>query len=385
VNKKTVVFVDDEPKILKGLRRTLDPLRDDWEMLFAESGAQALEILGQTKVTALITDMRMPGMSGFELLQTVHQSFPSVIRAILTGQPDRKDFSQIMAVSHYLLWKPAKFEELNVLLNIIKDTCNSLHDENLLQLVGGINCLPSLPPLYNRLIHLIEDQMASSAIIAAIIEEDMSMTAQVLKLVNSAYFNVKRRVESIQDAISYLGMDILSQLVLAQNLFSQCSEQESRTFRLAELWQHSLCTASMAKAIASSMENKSAFMANRAYLAGLLHDIGKLVLIRHLPDTYIKILQHVQQSGKSQIEVEDELLGVDHAVIGGYLIALWGLPHNIVEATTLHHRTSMRVDLGKVSPVLEAVWHANRICHGDCTQSQKYQEIIERSDAATRQ
>lgn len=378
MNKKTVVFVDDEHRILNGLRRTLYPLRDDWDMLFAESGAQALEILEQTRATALITDMRMPGMSGFELLQTVHQSFPSVIRAILTGQPDRKDFSQIMAVSHYLLWKPAKFEELNVLLNIIKDTCDSLHDENMLQLVGGINCLPSLPPLYNRLNSLIEDQVASSATIAATIEEDMSMTAQVLKLVNSAYFNVKRRIESIQDAISYLGMDMLSQLVLAQHLFSQCSEQESRTFELAELWQHSLCTASMAKAIVSNIENKSAPMANRAYLAGLLHDIGKIVLMRHAPDTYKKILQHMQQSGKSQIEVESELLGVNHAVIGGYLVALWGLPHYIVEATTLHHRTSMIEDLGKVTPVLDAVWHANRICRRDCTQSQKYQGIIER-------
>jgi len=373
--KKTILFVDDEPMILNGLRRILYPLLKDWNMLFVESGAKGIEVLEQTEIYVVVADMRMPGMNGFELLQTVRKRFPSVIRVMLTGQPDRDVYCEVMAVCHYFLWKPARFEDLQVLFNSIRELDISLHDRKLLHLIGGITSLPSLPPLFDRLMDLIESQETSATQIAEVINEDIAMAAQILKLVNSVFFNLSRRIETIHEAVSYLGLDILRQLVLAQHLFAQCSEQERVTFKLDELWQHSLCTATLAKAIAEN-DNVSVATSNSAYLAGLLHEIGKLILIRHLPDIYGEILQEVKLQGKSQVQTESERLGTNHAIIGGYLTSLWGLPHTITEAVALHHDTPISPELCRMSPVLEAVWHANRICRGNCLQSQKYQIVI---------
>jgi HD-like signal output (HDOD) protein/ActR/RegA family two-component response regulator len=375
MTKKTILFVDDEPNILSGLRRMLYPLLKDWNMLFVESGANALEILEQSDVNVLVSDMRMPGMNGFELLQTVRKRFPRVIRVMLTGQPDKNVYCEVMAISHYFLWKPAKYDDLKVLFDSIRDLGVSLHDKKLIQLIGGISSLPSLPPLFDRLMELIESQETNITQIAAVINEDIAMAAQILKLVNSAFFSLSRRIETIQEAVAYLGLDILRQLVLAQHLFAQCSKQERITFKLDELWQHSLCTATLAKAIAES-DNASVAIGNSAYLAGLLHEIGKLILIRHLPDIYKEILQEVQQQGRSQVQAESERLGTNHAIIGGYLASLWGLPHPITEAMSLYHDTLLSPEICKMSPVLEAVWHANRVCRGDCSQSGKYQNVI---------
>jgi len=375
MTKKTILFVDDEPNILSGLRRMLYPLLKDWNMLFVEDGAKAIEILEQSDITVLVSDMRMPGMNGFELLQTVRKRFPRIIRVMLTGQPDKDVYCEVMTISHYFLWKPAKYDDLKVLFDSIRDLEVALHDKKLIQLIGGINSLPSLPPLFDRLMELIENQETNTNQIAAVINEDIAMAAQILKLVNSAFFSLSRRIETIQEAIAYLGLDILRQLALAQHLFAQCSEQERTTFKLDELWQHSLCTATLAKAIAEN-GNVSGTIGNSAYLAGLLHEIGKLILLRHLPEIYAEILQEVQQQGKSQVQAESERLGTNHAIIGGYLTSLWGLPHNITEAVSLHHDTYPTPEICRMSPVLEAVWHANRICRGNCSQSEKYQVVI---------
>jgi HD-like signal output (HDOD) protein len=376
MNKKHILFVDDEPMILNGLRRMLHPLRTCWTMHFADSAAKALELLAEQEVAVVVSDMRMPGMNGFELLKIIFKQWPQVIRVMLTGQPDKDIYCEVMTVSHYFLWKPARFEDFRLLLDTIHDLDAALQDPNLTQLLGGIVALPSLPPLFHRLTDLIEHQQTTDAQIAAVLTEDAAMAAQILKLANSAYFAPTPHIETIEDAVSYLGLETLQQLVLTHHLFSQCSDAERAAYQLDQLWRHSLYTATLAKVIAATLSDDRVTQ-NNAYLAGLLHEIGKLVLIRHLPETYSAVLRQVQEQGLSQIEAESALIGSNHAVIGGYLTALWGLPRPIIEAVTMHRSTPVPSATCKISPVLEAVWHADRICHGDCSQSAQYQDVAE--------
>lgn len=377
MSKNTVLFVDDEPKVLNGLRRMLYPLQNDWNMLFAESGTEGLEILAQMKVTILISDMRMPIMNGFELLQTVFRRFPEVIRVMLTGQPNKDTFCDVATISHYFLWKPANYKDLKALFDTIRDRDASLHTEQLLQLLGGINSLPSSPPVFDRLMELIESQEIDNTKIAAVINEDISMTAQILRLAHSISFGQSRQIETVQEAVSHLGLNILRQLILEKNLFSRCSEQKRNTFQLDKVWQHSLDTATLAKALAER-DNETAATCNSAYIAGLLHNIGKLILIRHLPEIYAEILEDNKQHEKNQTKIESERLGANHAIIGGQLASLWGLPHTITEAISLHHAPLLLPEISRTPPVMNAVWHANRISKGDYSQSIKYQDVIAR-------
>ena len=376
MGRKTILFVDDEPKILKGLQRILYPLKKEWNILLAESGAQALELLEQNPVDVVVSDMRMPVMNGMQLLSIIQKRYPKIVRVMLTGQPDRDMYCEVMTVSHYFIWKPASYEDLKALFEGIRELDAHLHDEKLLGLIGGMTSLPSLPALYVKLTEMLKNEESTTAEIAEIIEQDMAMTAQILKLVNSAFFGLSRRLNSLQEAVSYLGVDILRQLVLVHHLFSECSQSEVCRYHLETLWDHSLCTANLAREIAVSNENAD-FICNSAYLAGLLHDIGKLVLIRHLPGVYKEIIEEVKQ-GASQEIAENNKVGTNHAVIGGYLSLLWGLPYTVTQGITCHHQPSIAVEIEKFSPIAEAVWHANRLCKGDSSQSEKYQQLAQK-------
>jgi hypothetical protein len=234
-------------------------------------------------------------------LQTARKHYPQIIRVTLTGQPDKDVYCDVMTISHYFLWKPAKLEDLKILFDSIQNQDNALHDKTMIRLIGGITALPSLPPLF-------------------------------------------------------------------EYLFAQCSKKERGTFRLDELWQHSLCTATLAKAIAE-IGNGNAAIGNSAYLAGLLDEIGKLIHIMHLPEIYAEILQEVHQQGKSQVQIESNRLGTNHAIIGGYLTSLWGLPYTITEAVSLHlYRRACRPGFATPGPSGDdpAPVTAGLILFGDC-------------------
>jgi len=375
MTRKQVLFVDDEPKILKALRRVLYPVQKQWQLFFAESGAEALAILARQPIDVLVTDMQMPGMNGLELLKQSRLLSPRVVRVMLTGQPSRELFCEVLTVCHYFLWKPVNNQELINLLEGISDLDSSLRDERLLALIGGMTSLPSLPVLYTRLTDLLNCEQSNAAQIAAVVNEDMAMAAQVLKLVNSAYFGISRQFSSLQEAVAYLGLDILRQLVLVHHLFSECTSSAICKFHLEVLWQHSLCTARLAKAIAETKSQDPHFGQN-AYMAGLLHDIGKLVLIRHLPEIYAAVLARCGH-GHCQIDCEEELLGTNHASIGGYLSSLWGLPHTVTQVLTFHHHDMTTEERVRLYPVSEVVWHADRLCNNDGARSENYRHLLE--------
>lgn len=375
MTRKRVLFVDDELKILKALRRVLYPIQEEWEVLFAESGMEALSVVAQGHVDVLVTDMRMPGMNGLTLLKESKRLYPRTIRVMLTGQPSRDLFCEVLTVCHYFLWKPVDNQDLITLLTGIAEMDSVLRDEHLLSLIGGMASLPSLPTIYTRLTMMLENEDGDASAIAAVVGEDMAMTAQVLKMVNSAYFGLSRKFSSLEEAVAYLGIDILRQLVLVHHLFSECSGSAICKFHLEGLWAHSLCTAKLAKEICDS-NHQIPNIGYNAYVSGLLHDIGKLVLIRHLPYKYGQILEKCGHD-HWQIDCEEQMLGTNHASIGGYLASLWGLPHMVAQVLTCHHHDMASEDSARLYPVTEAVWHADRICNGFREKSEKYHHLFE--------
>jgi len=370
---KTILFVDDERKVLNGLRRMLYPLRNSWDTLIVESGAEALRILAQMPVAILVTDMRMPGMNGLALLEEVRRRHPETVLVMLTGQPDKNLYCEVMAISHYFFWKPTRLEDFEALLARIAELDAVVGGEKLAALIHSIDTLPSLPDIYVQLTALLKQENIGSSQIAAVIEQDMAMAGQLLKLVNSAYFSLSHTIDSMTEAVNYLGLEMVRNLVLAQHLFVQCSPEEHRQFDILPLWRHSLHVAGLAKQLVSPA-GENCPLHNLAYLAGLVHDIGKLILIRALPGTYRQVLNECARSGRDQHEVELELLGTDHAALGGYLATLWGFPRVIAEAVALHQRATP-LDPASSSPVPEAVWHANRLIHGNFSLSAHYREI----------
>jgi HD-like signal output (HDOD) protein len=171
--------------------------------------------------------------------------------------------------------------------------------------------------------------------IGALVGRDIAMTAQVLKLANSAFFGLPRVLASAEEAVTYLGLETIKALVLSINSFSQYEKAETGPLKIESLWNHSTEVASSAKHI-SKLEGEDARAIDQAFTAGMLHDIGKLVLAVNLPAEYAEAMR-LAQSGIELPLAEHSVLGATHADVGGYLIGLWGLPVPVVEAVALHH------------------------------------------------
>jgi len=362
--KRTILFVDDEPNILMGLKRMLRPMRDKWEMLFAESGARALEIMAAQHVDAIVSDMRMPGMDGPELLHRVMREHPDTIRFALSGYSDQELVSQSIAPTHQYLTKPCDEKQLVEALEQAMLARELVPNQSLLEKIARIEYLPVLPDVYNRITAELAKGEPSPKEIGDIVARDVGMSANILKLINSAYFGLPRHIAAPQQAVIVLGVNVIRSVILSLHIFKSFENRIRPSFSLPMLWGHSMRVAAIAKSIAAQ-ERLPKDESDHAYISALLHDVGKLLLDAHCQEECNRVYEVVQAENRRVAEVEAELLGLTHAEVGAYLLGLWGLPRNVVMAVARHHATTPQQDDGAKDGlgVADIVHFANLLDH----------------------
>lgn len=334
--KKRVLFVDDEPRVLDGLRRMLHKLRDEWEMEFVTSAREALEALEKRPFDVVVSDMRMPEMDGAVLLNQVRERFPSAVRLILSGQSDREMLIKSVGPTHQFLSKPCDADTLKATVVRAGALRERLADEQLKAVVSGIRALPSVPGLYMQLLEVLQQPDSSLQAVARIIGSDVAMTAKVLQLVNSAFFGLRRHIESPAQAIAYLGVDTIKAVVLTAGAFTGFEDSRQAREVAEALYPHSALVGDVAARIVRTVTSDKD-MFDIATMAGMLHDVGKLVFAAELPAVWRAAIRASRQRHLSSSEAERQACGVSHAELGAYLLALWGLPDLIVEAVAFHH------------------------------------------------
>jgi HD-like signal output (HDOD) protein len=358
--KKRILFVDDEPMILQGLQRLLRPMRAEWDLSFVGSGAEALALMAQTPVDVVVSDMRMPGMNGAELLNEVLKRYPRTIRLVLSGHADQDLLQKCVGSTHQYLVKPCDPEALKSTLLRAAALESSLQNESLRKLLTQMDHLPSIPSVYTEIVEKLRDLDTDLNEIGAAIARDLGMTARILKLVNSVFFGLHRQVEGPAEAVAYLGLETVKSLVLSVHAFSQFEGVQVEGFSLQQLWRHSMETAATAKAIAGA-QGAERNVRDDSFVAGMLHDVGKLVLACNFPERYRDAVRRAREQPCELWVAEQEVFGANHATAGGYLMGLWGLPVPVAEAITLHHHPEKCP-----SPVfnpLTAVHGANILVH----------------------
>ena len=337
--KKSILFVDDEPKVLNGLRRMLLPYLDVWDMEFVSSGVAALQLLESRNFDVIIADMRMPGMNGAELLNEVARLYPQMIRIVLSGTWEQDLRMQAAMIAHQYLSKPCAPTVLKATLDRAFALRDILVDPALRALIARTTSLPSAPALYHELLQVIQAPDVSVQEIAATLSRDMGMTAKVLQLVNSAFFGLCRHITSPEEAVMYLGVDTLKGLALSVAAFSSFNASQCPRFSIDDLQHHSASVAAIAREIAASRDLSAAEL-DDTFVAGLLHDVGQLVLVANHAGQYDRVLRAVAEEGKSSSRAEREIFGTSHAEVGSYLLWLWGLPDSVAEAVAFHHHPS---------------------------------------------
>lgn len=333
----SVLFVDDEPNILKGLKRMLRSMRLEWEMFFANEGELALQMMEEKHFDVIVSDMRMPNMDGAMLLSKVKEKHPETIRIILSGYSETDMIMRSVNTAHQYLAKPCDPEIIRSTVSRAFDLRTVLTDENLQKLVSKMHTVPSMPSLYNKLLNELEKDDPDVKVLGEIIKQDIGMTVKMLQIVNSAFFGLRREITDVTDAIKILGAATIKSLALSLGIFSQFESKKSLAQELTNVWQHSIKVGLFAKKIASEIGTD---VANESFTAGLLHDIGKIVMAVNMPEKYKEYKRLLEEEDFDEYAAEKKVFQTTHSAVGAYLLGLWGLPRKTVVAVAFHQLPS---------------------------------------------
>lgn len=203
------------------------------------------------------------------------------------------------------------------------------------ELVRSAPDVSSPPAVYQRLMSVINHPRAGLADIAGVISEDQGLTARLLKVVNSAFFSFPRRIESVTQAVTVVGTSQIRDLALATSVQTIFERVPGDLVDMDSFWHHSLACGVTARGIATQRRESNV---ERFLVAGLLHDIGRLLIYLQLGDEARKSLERSRSRGIPLYQAEQEVLGCDHAEVGLVLLQEWNFPDALQEAVRLHHR-----------------------------------------------
>ncbi len=337
----TILFVDSDKNQLQSLQRSLRSYQDQWDLHYAEDTDSALAVMQKEPVDILVCETQLNSGKGSDLLEQAQALNPLATRLLFSGQTLRDPAQEMVQHAHQFIAKPCAKETLVSILERIIALRNMLNNQAMQEMINSLGSLPSLPDIYYRLIELLRSESATVHDIGLLVEQDLALSTKVLQMVNSAFFGLSRHISSPVHAVSLLGIETISSLALTAGIFTILKPSQLKSFNLEALWQHSLSVAGLTKALCAEA-GLTKQESELPVMASLLHDLGKLVLITADAEEYQRILTQAKQQDLPLHLVEEESLWVDHAVVGAYLMGLWGLPIDAVEAVALHHKPEMQ-------------------------------------------
>ncbi len=310
-----VMFVDDESRVRDGIARMIYGLDLDWEVEFAADGQSALDKLARRPADVVVSDMRMPGMDGAQLLKEVIRRTPETMRIVLSGHSDEDCVLRALGVAHRFLCKPCRPEDLVGAVDRISVLRELLGAPEVQAVMAGVPGLPAAPRLFSRLTQLLDDPTIGTHDVADIIGADPALAAKLLQVSNSAFFcRPGRAIKDIGSAVTRLGIRTLRQIALVSEVFGNAGGGAEHEQILAVAASH------LARVIAQGRTE-----AEEAATSALLAHVGAL-----LPRQVIDAIESRRQKAV-------DLSGPAHAIAGAHLLGMWGLPMGVVEAVAFHH------------------------------------------------
>lgn len=304
-------------------------------MEFASGGAQALTLLEQQPFEVIVTDMRMPGMDGAQLLAQVRERWPTTVRIVLSGHSEREGVMRSLHEAHQYLAKPCDAAVLQATIDRALRLRRLILNRAVVEAVSQLDHLPTLPDLYMEITDAMRNDSLSLPDLGRIVQRDLALSAKILQVVNSAFFALPRHVASPGEAAVVLGVDVLRALVLGAKLFTSIPIAPEAKARLELIWRHSQRHAVLARRVARAL-GLDRTQQDQAFMGGMLHDVGKLALIaKHQAGFFANLPP--ESAVQERERHERAMFGATHAEIGAYLIGLWGLPDDIVAAIAWHH------------------------------------------------
>lgn len=372
---KQILFASLEPISNSKLRGELTHIDPSWVSSFAGSAAETLETLAQpgTSFEVVVIDGALPNDAATRLLNTIQQRHPDTRRVLIADLSDTRAAVNYSGLAHHCLPKPWSAATIRRTLDRILALNVWLSNPTVRELVNRMKFVPSPPELYFQIVQALQSNDIDTDEIAESISRDPAITAKLLQLSNSALLGLKRKVLTVREALSYLGLDTTRSLILLAHTFSNCEQTRLAGFDPEQLWRHSLATGMLARRIAMAEETPLEIV-EESFLAGLLHDMGKLLFASNMGFEYGGVLARARDSRIEVWEAELDHYGATHADVAAELLATWNLPLQVVEAVALHHYPSKMISPG--FSALAAVHAANAFEHENTGTSPARQNPI---------
>jgi HD-like signal output (HDOD) protein len=358
---RRMLIVDGDLVTLKKVQSDLSQLRSDWQIDLAENGRLAWDRLQQSEFDALVCGPKLQGMNCLELLERARDHQPSQFRLASTDRAEQDAALRLLGIAHQVVAYPLDAPSLVARISRAFELRTKLEDAQIRAVLAQIHKLPSLPPLYLELLEELRDEEVSVSRISQLVSRDLGMSTKMLQLVNSAYFGIPHAVQRMEEAVTYIGIDMLRVLVLTLQVFSLFDVSRVKGFSFDKLWKHSWRVGALARKIAA-IEGWEQNRADEAFMSGLLHDLGKLLLVTGLAPRYQEVAHEMEKVLMPDWEAEQKVLGVTHADLGAYLLSMWGLPDPVVETVLWHHQPGAVSDSELTQVALVHI--ANAIDHG---------------------
>lgn len=335
--ESAALFVDDDPEMRELYRGFGRLLEKHYEVTIAGSGQEGLRLLGGRKYDVIVTDLTMPEMDGLTFLGHAAAAQPDCARIIISGHADRMKIGRCLFIGHRYFDKPCDLTGLAELLIRLTSFRKMICDPKIRRIIGGVGALPGPPETYLKVERILEGGNASVQDIAAEIEQDVAVSAKLIQIVNSAQFGVSQKVVSLAEAIQFVGLESVRSVMLGIQAFAGYKDMSGKRGPSGAVWEHSVRTALLARRIARTQKLPQQTI-NRAFLAGLMHDVGRVIINANAPEELADVETFAKRFGLSAAEGERRYFGATQSHIGAYLLTLWGIDEETVRAVQ-HHET----------------------------------------------
>ncbi len=337
----TILFIDEDPAALAALKTLLQG--EDWVCHFVPKADRALQFLAQQAVDLVVSAADFEHVDAVDLLNEIRRNYPATIRLVLAAHPHHSSVLRAMTQGQVQQIIPKPWVDLE-LKEILRSALRQAEYQRkysleFQHLINTIPLLPALPETYSQVRDCISDDDIDIERMAEAISQDISLSTTLLHWGNSALFGQRFLVDTIKKAIIVLGTDIVENLVLSESVYRAINSQTNNLpgFDINRFKRHSIACATIARLLIKLTHSNDVGMQDRAFIAGLLHDMGKLLLTSYLPEKFQRAGEIAEENQWPLLKAERSLYGTDHAEIGAMLAQWWSLPPFLVEAIRSHH------------------------------------------------
>ena len=331
-----LVLVDNEHHVASSHRRALRTVRPEWDVALASNSTEAIAAMEAAPADVFISELGKSPADGVALFETVKARWPATVRIALSEFAEKSVALRLERSVHRFLHKPCDTFMLAMLIERSSTLRAAVDDPAVLAAIGGLESIPRPPVTVQALEKVLADPDAGVIAVAAVINRDAALTARLLRIVNSSFFGVGRQVTRVDAAVNFMGVSLVRAIALADGATRSFTVSPD-VLDLDEWNMHAVRVATSAREIALVMCPQDRSLADEAFLAGLLHDVGQVVMAGVAPTEWKAIEAAARHEASPLNDAERRAGRVSHAVVGAYLLSLWGLPSSVVEAVAFHH------------------------------------------------